>query len=116
MPSRETLELVMADGSQIHQGDERRLRAVATNSADAATEPTQVKIKVTAPSGAAVTYAKTPTGAEVAMTQASDGNYYADHTFTEARWHSILAAGSGNMAEVEPKKVFVVPVSGAPSA
>lgn len=115
MASRDTLELVMADNSQIEQGDTRKIRLIATNAADTETEPTQIKAKVTAPSGAAVTYAKTPTGDEVSMTQESDGNYYADHTFTEGGWHKIVGAGSGNMAEVEARKLYVVPVSGAPA-
>lgn len=115
MASREPVEIVMSDGSPIDQGDERKLRLVATNAADAAAEPTQLKLKVTAPSGASVTYAKTPSGDEVAMTNDGTGNYYAAHTFTESGWHKAVGAGSGNMSEVEPHKIFVVPVSGAPS-
>lgn len=116
----EIQELVILDASgnevPIHQGDERRIVATATDKDDAASEPTQLKIKVTAPSGASVTYAKTPLSEEEAMVQADTGIWYAEHVFTEAGWHQVVAAGSGNMNEVEPARVYVEKVSGAPAA
>ena len=107
-------ELIMGDESQIHQGDARKIRAVTTNASDAQAEPTQLKIRVTAPSRTIVTYAKAAEGEEKPLIREEDGNYYAEHTFTEGGWHEVIAVGSGNMAEVEPANVYVVSVPGAP--
>ena len=110
-------ELKLSDNSQIHQGDKRKVIVTATDSSDVAAEPTQVKITFTPPSGSsnATTYAKTISGSEVALSQTSTGIWYAEHTFDEGGWWTIVAAGSGNMAEVDPVRLYVEPVTGAPS-
>lgn len=118
MPSYEIRELV-ADETvswhrQIHQGDTRRLFATSTDSSDVAKEPTQVKIKITPPSGTAVIYAKTPGAGESALTQSATGIYYVDYTFEEAGYYKVAAAGSGNMAEVDPAYIEVIGVPFAP--
>ncbi len=108
-------DLELSDGSAVHQGDKRRVKATVTDSSDVAATPTQLKITFTAPSGTATTYAKTPGVGESTLTMSSDNVGYADHTYNEGGWWSVVAAGSGNMAEVEPKRIYVVPVSGAPT-
>lgn len=110
-------ELKLSDNSCVHQGDKRRVKATTTDSADAAAEPTQVKITFTPPSGStnATTYAKTPTGLESSLTLDSTGIYYADHTFDEGGWWTVVGAGSGNMGEVEPTRIYITPVTGAPA-
>jgi hypothetical protein len=109
------LDLEMADGSAVHQGDKRRVKATVTDDSDVAATPTQLKIAFTPPSGATVTYAKTPSGDEQTLTMLTDNVGYADHTYNEGGWWSVVAAGSGNMAEVEPMRIYVVPVTGAPT-
>lgn len=99
---------------QIHQGDTRRLKATSTNSSDVAKEPTQVKIKITLPDATTVTYAKTASGAELDLTQESTGIYYVDYTFSQSGVYKVAAAGSGNMAEVDPVFIEVIAVNFAP--
>ncbi len=93
------------------------MKATATASDDTAAEPTQIKITFTPPSGStnATTYAKTPGGSESTLTQLSDGIYYADHTFNEGGWWTVVGAGSGNMTETDPTRIYVTPVTGAPA-
>jgi hypothetical protein len=81
MSSTGIRKLTLADNSQIHQGDKRKVIATVTDSSDAAAEPTQIKITFTPPSGSsnATTYAKTISGSEVALTKTSDGIWYAEH-------------------------------------
>ena len=105
--------LEMTDGTVVHVGDKRRLTATVTDSADAAAEPTQIVMVCTpdaAPSSA-TTYAKTASGSQVAMTSVSSGIYYADHTFSVAGWWNIVTTGSGNMTEVDRRRIFVEGVS-----
>ncbi len=117
MSSTGTRELKLSDNSPVHQGDKRKVIATATDSSDVAAEPTQIKIKFTPPSGDsnAVTYAKTTSGSEVALSQTSDGIWYAEHIFDEGGWWTIVAAGSGNMSEIDPVRIYVESVSGAPA-
>lgn len=110
-------ELALSDNSCVHQGDKRRVKATTTASDDSAAEPTQIKITFTPPSGStnATTYAKTAGAGESSLTQESSGIWYADHTFDEGGWWTVVAAGSGNMGEVDPTRIYVTPVTGAPS-
>ena len=110
-------ELTLGDGSIVHEGDERRITVTTTDDGDIAKEPTQVKITFTPPSGSAnaVTWAKTPTGVELTLTQISTGIYYCDQTFDEHGWWIVVTAGSSNMIEVDSARVYVEEVIGAPA-
>lgn len=116
MATNQIAELEMSDGSNIHQGDKRKITATVTDASDVAATPTQFKLKFTPPSGSsnATTYSKTPGTGEVAFTSETSNTFTAEHEFDESGWWKVVGAGSGNMAEVEPVRIYVVPVTDAP--
>ena len=117
MANKSITELKMADDTAIHQGDTRALTATVTDSADVAATPTQLKMQFTPPSGTAnaTIYAKTPGAGETAFTSETTNTFTANHLFDEGGWWDVVAVGSGNMDEADPVRIYVVPVSGAPS-
>lgn len=104
--------LEMADGSQVHVGDKRRFTATVTDTNGDAATPTQFKMTFTPPSGSAsaTVYAKTPGSGEVAFDSETSNTFTADFTFDEFGWWYVTCAGSGNMAEIEPVRVYVTKV------
>lgn len=110
--SAHAIKINLADGDHIFVGSKKRIVAMVTDAADAAAEPTQLKLVFTPDNAPATvtTYALTPTGSEVQLGETEAGTYYADHTFSVTGFWKIVATGSGNMTEVELARVYVDPV------
>lgn len=85
----------------VHAGDRRRIWARFQDAAGMYVDPDAFTVSITEGGGAVTANAK----ADFSMDSA--GQYYYDHTFTEAGRCKVVATASGNIVEVEPGFVVV---------